>query len=182
MQLDTGADITAIGTKIWAKLGYPELQPYTTTCTNVSGSVLPIHGFFYATFSYKQKEKVLPIAVLVRPHTALISAQAIDELGLVTYDHGIIDNQCRISTIKSLPFGNSFPELFSDIGKCTKATVHLRLKPEAQPVYITRRPIPLALEESLDAELDRLVHDGILTPVESSAWAAPIVVARKKNR
>lgn len=66
------------------------------------------------------------------------------------------------------------------MGECPKIAVHLRLKPDARPIHVPR-PIALALEDVLNAELDRLVNNGILTPVESSEWAAPIVVARKAN-
>jgi len=34
MQLDTGADVTIIGTRAWMNLGCP-LQPYSSSCVNV---------------------------------------------------------------------------------------------------------------------------------------------------
>lgn len=73
-----------------------------------------------------------------------------------------------------------FPELFNEsTGECHKVTVQLRLN--AQPVHVSHRPIALALEEPINDELDRLVSNGILQQVDSSEWAAPIVIARKPN-
>ncbi|XP_018396281.1 PREDICTED: uncharacterized protein K02A2.6-like [Cyphomyrmex costatus] len=49
MQLDTGADVTTIGIKVWTKLGRPTLQPYKSSCVSVSGQRIKIEGFFHAT-------------------------------------------------------------------------------------------------------------------------------------
>ncbi|KMQ86294.1 rna-directed dna polymerase reverse transcriptase and integrase domain containing [Lasius niger] len=182
MQLDSGADITTIGTRYWTWLGCPKLQSYDKTCTNVSGYPIRNKGFFYATVSYKNKASKGPIVVIDRPNTALISAQAIDELGLAIYDQGITDGQPSVNEIKEVSLESKYPDLFSDkMGECSRITVHLRIKPDARPIYVPRRPIALALEEPVNAELDRLVNNGILIPVESSEWAASIVVARKAN-
>lgn len=117
-----------------------------------------------------------------RSNTALISAQAIDELNLVKYDHGITGIQREINMIKVSSLLNEFPDLFtSKLGECTKVKAKLRLKSDARPTYAPRRPVSLALEEQLSTELDRLVNNGILTPVDALEWAAPVVVAKKHN-
>lgn len=93
MQLDTGADITSIGTRIWQTIGRPKLKPYVTSCINVSGHPIRIEGFFYATLGYKDRSTKEPIIVLNRPFLSLIGVQAIDELGLITYDQGVSNIQ-----------------------------------------------------------------------------------------
>ncbi|PIO74254.1 hypothetical protein TELCIR_03744 [Teladorsagia circumcincta] len=64
---------------------------------------------------------------------------------------------------------------------CTRAKATLYLKPDAYPVFIKKRPVPYASVPLLDAEIDRLVAQDVISAVDHSQWAAPIVVARKAN-
>uniref|UniRef100_A0A1X7VXH6 Reverse transcriptase/retrotransposon-derived protein RNase H-like domain-containing protein n=1 Tax=Amphimedon queenslandica TaxID=400682 RepID=A0A1X7VXH6_AMPQE len=75
-----------------------------------------------------------------------------------------------------------FPEVFIDqLGtfKHHHATRHL--KEGTSPRYHRPRTIPFALKDSAEKEIQRLVWEGILEPVNSSEWAAPIVVVPKKD-
>ena len=54
-------------------------------------------------------------------------------------------------------------------------TASLHLKDEQTPVFHESRPVPYALKEAVEEELNRLVASGILEPVESSDWASPTV-------
>ena len=95
--------------------------------------------------------------------------QAIDELGLITYDQGVSNIQQSIFAIQEDILKRKFPKLFdSSTGECTKVTVRLRLKPDVHPVHMNRRPIALALEDPINAELDRLINNRIITPVDTS--------------
>ena len=60
-----------------------------------------------------------------------------------------------------------------------KAT--LQLKPDAHPIFKKKRPVPFAYVAALDEEIDRLLAEQVLSPVDYSAWAAPIVVVKKSN-
>ncbi|XP_060071980.1 uncharacterized protein K02A2.6-like [Ylistrum balloti] len=55
------------------------------------------------------------------------------------------------------------------------------LKDDANPRFIKARPIPYALKEKVERELDRLVNEGITERVEHSEWATPIVPIPKKD-
>ncbi|XP_062538750.1 uncharacterized protein K02A2.6-like [Armigeres subalbatus] len=48
-----------------------------------------------------------------------------------------------------------------------------------QTRFQAARPVPFTSMEKIDAELDRLQSLGIITPVDFSQWAAPIVVVKK---
>lgn len=75
-----------------------------------------------------------------------------------------------------------FPEVFRNtLGRCTKAKVTLYLKSDSRPVYCPKRPVAYAAVSKVDAELQRLQDNGIISPVQFSDWAAPIVVVRKSD-
>ena len=63
--------------------------------------------------------------------------------------------------------------------KNTKAK--LTLKENSQPKFCRARQVPYALRPKVEAELTKLQNANILTKVEWSEWASPIVPVIKKN-
>ena len=72
-----------------------------------------------------------------------------------------------------------YPNIFSDQLGCLK--VHLNVNQEACPKFFKPRPVPLAFNDKVEKELDRLVAKEILSPVQFSKWAAPIAPVVKHN-
>lgn len=76
----------------------------------------------------------------------------------------------------------AFPAVFNDApGLCTKAKVKFSLKDGQTPVFRPKRPVAYAMCKTVSDELERLEHAGIISPVEYSEWATPIVVVRKAS-
>uniref|UniRef100_A0A914XIG2 RNA-directed DNA polymerase n=1 Tax=Plectus sambesii TaxID=2011161 RepID=A0A914XIG2_9BILA len=50
-----------------------------------------------------------------------------------------------------------------------------------QPGLGHSRPVPFAKKQRAEEELDRLVANGVITPVKHSDWAAPVVLVDKAN-
>lgn len=74
-------------------------------------------------------------------------------------------------------------DLFKDgYGKIKDFRAKIRVQSEAKPIFHKPRPIPYALRESVEKELERLQKNGIITQVERSEWAAPIVFVPKKDK
>lgn len=111
----------------------------------------------------------------------LFGLKWIDLFGLWNMPLSTICNQVHADRSNAIQhYKARFPKVFRQgIGHCTKTKVRLFLKPEAMPVYKPKRPVPFTSVEKVDAELDRLQKLDIITPVDFSQWAAPIVVVKK---
>ncbi|XP_073954832.1 uncharacterized protein [Choristoneura fumiferana] len=59
--------------------------------------------------------------------------------------------------------------------------VTIVLKEGATPKFCKARPLPFAIKDKVEAELERLVEVGILEPVNHSDYATPIVPVPKSN-
>ena len=53
--------------------------------------------------------------------------------------------------------------------------------PDSQTRFFKTRPVPLAIQEKVSNELDRLLKDKVIVPVTNSDWASPIVPIQKKD-
>ena len=60
-------------------------------------------------------------------------------------------------------------------------TTKIKLKKNSQPVFRKKRSIPFAAIDKIDKELERLTQCGVLSKVDYSDWAAPIVYVKKKS-
>ena len=74
-----------------------------------------------------------------------------------------------------------FPELFKGVG-CVNTLYHIELEPDAIPVKHAPRRVPEAIKPKVKDELDRLVREGIIMPVEvPTDWVNSIVCVTKPN-
>lgn len=73
-------------------------------------------------------------------------------------------------------------DIFKDgYGKIREFQARIRVQHDSKPIFYKPGPVPYALRESVEKELKRLQRNVIITPVERSDWAAPIVVIPKKD-
>ena len=76
----------------------------------------------------------------------------------------------------------AFPEVFKRSVGTLPGTVHLEVEPDATPVVVPSRRIPTALKEPFEKELERLVRDKIIAPVEQpTPWVSSLVVTTKNT-
>ena len=58
---------------------------------------------------------------------------------------------------------------------------HIRVRENASSIYFKSCPVPYALKEAVEAELNKLEENGVIVKVEQSDWASPIVVMPKSD-
>ena len=75
-----------------------------------------------------------------------------------------------------------YPDLFYDKLGNLEGEVHLHVNPEAIPVTLPCRSIPISVREKLETELDRLVELEALAPVDQpTEWTNQFVAIMKKS-
>ena len=75
-----------------------------------------------------------------------------------------------------------YPECFTGIGKFKDFEYHINLDKNVKPAVHAPQKIPLSLQGKLDNELEEMVREGIIAPVEShSDWVNSLVIREKPN-
>ncbi|XP_054280986.1 uncharacterized protein K02A2.6-like [Macrosteles quadrilineatus] len=88
-----------------------------------------------------------------------------------------VDTNTVVKSIKQR-FSSVFEQC---IGKTPNFTCSLKLKDNSRPVYLKPRPVPHALREAVENELDKLEKEDVIEKVDQSEWGTPIVVIPKAN-
>ncbi|XP_065076498.1 uncharacterized protein K02A2.6-like [Ochlerotatus camptorhynchus] len=181
LQLDTGSDISVVSKRIWEKVGKPPIMPSTERAATASGDPLKLLFKFVCTVSINGEQRQTQFYV-VEKSLQLLGIDMLDAFGLWSvpinsYCNRVTSSSTTVDTLKA-----AFPEVFrSELGLCTKTKLKLELKQDAVPAFRPKRPVAYAMYSAVDDELDRLERAKIISPVDFSNWAAPIVVVRKTN-
>ncbi|EYB86469.1 hypothetical protein Y032_0278g1158 [Ancylostoma ceylanicum] len=182
LQLDTSADITMISRRTWEDMRSPKLDRSTITIRTADGSAMNILGSFNAAFTIfdrKGRPTEGTACCYVTKSTDLLGL----EWCIQMHDYKELREQYN-RKLASAAIENArddivnrlktrFADVFSPgLGRCTKTKAKLFLKPGARPIYRQKRPVPFASQAAVNAEIDRLVSEGVLGPVDHSNWAA----------
>ena len=81
-----------------------------------------------------------------------------------------------------LPITKEYHDVFKRVGTLPGGPYHIRLKEQYRPVQHPPRSVPIAMQTTYKAELDRLTKEGIITEVkEHTEWINSIVPVMKPN-
>ncbi|XP_058465077.1 uncharacterized protein K02A2.6-like [Malaya genurostris] len=181
LQLDTASDITVISKPIWRKVGSPRLSPSTVKAKTASGNILPLEGEFRCdvTIGGNTRSEIIRVT---EKQLQLLGSDLVDSFDLWSVPMDTFCCQVSSSSTSSAALSSAFPEVFSEkLGLCNKVQVKLDVKDQCKPIFCPKRPVAYSMYNAVDQELDRLQQLNIITPVDYSEWAAPIVVVRKAN-
>ncbi|EPB79085.1 hypothetical protein ANCCEY_01838 [Ancylostoma ceylanicum] len=111
---------------------------------------------------------------------ALMGSLPTTDLGQPLEINASIADQTISSVAKQLQ--RDYPQAFSGtLGLYKLSLTTLQLKAGAKTVFRSKRHVPYAAQPEADKELDRLESIGVISKVNYSDWAAPIVIVKKSN-
>ncbi|XP_046404731.1 uncharacterized protein K02A2.6-like [Ischnura elegans] len=197
-EVDSGACVSVINEQCYQD-NFTSVKLLSTNLVLSSYTSQPIKplGKLSVMVKYRNICKQLSLYVIAKGANPLMGRDWIRDLGLVikipsgvsniimstNSEHSrdvcsIIDAEFKI--VNSLY--QKFPEVFTDKLGCYKGEpARLVLKDNVVPRFLKPRPIPFSLKNKVEAEIDRLVREGILSPVSDSEWGSPIVPIVKKT-
>lgn len=180
--IDMGSPITAISenylnTQVPIRVN---LNKTDRMLKSYTGGLMIPRGSAKVTAMCRGKAEKIELFVMSGDSAPIMGLTELRKFGIVESERE--SPTIAINNIKTFHWQTEFKNVFSNkIGtyKCNK--MELLLKDGISPVYKKARPIPYDLRGKVENELERLVREEILKPVESSEWATPIVVVTKKN-
>ncbi|XP_062712744.1 uncharacterized protein LOC134289928 [Aedes albopictus] len=188
-EIDSGAPITVISVSDKEKL-FPSVQlsPADLSLVSYSGNAIRLLGRCAVSVKYAENTYRLMLYVAeTKKHPLLgrgwMKALHIDLRRFYEEVHTVSE----ISPVKNT--SEAVKELISRynsvcdgaMGKVKGLTAKLRLKPDAQPVYLKARPVPFSIKQAVEQEIEQMIRDGVLVKVNHSSWATPVVPVMKLN-
>ena len=142
-----------------------------------TGEAITVLGQVPVKVRYGQTDYQLTVLVVEGEGPNLMGRNWLRELK-VTLEriHSIVESSALSDIL------NKHSTLFTNELGCLQGTkVNLHTDSQVNPKFYKARPVPLALREKVEEELGRLQSAGIISPVQFSTWAAPIVPVMKRN-
>lgn len=186
LQLDTGSDITLLSRKTWENIGRPTLRPTSASPVDAQAKSIPLLGQATLSCQLGESSKTLVACIAEIAHD-LLGIDWIDKFGLwqipaVEFCNNIQKCSPFNAELATSSIKREFAEVFqSSMGCCPLIKGHLTLKANAQTIFRPSRNVPFPLMPRVDEELERLEQSGIITPVQFSQFAAPIVIVKKST-
>lgn len=182
-EIDTGATLSIISENtykaLWPSKVRPQLQSSTAQLSTYTGEKIRVLGQITVHAFYQQQQHRLPLLVVPDEGPTL--------LGRDWLEHIHIDWP-RIHRLHSQPDQqvqqvlDRYSAVFSsEVGEIAGAPATLHVDSSKPPRFFNARPVPYSRKNKVEAELNRLQESGVISPVQFSEWAAPIVPVVKRD-
>ncbi|XP_061878364.1 uncharacterized protein K02A2.6-like [Entelurus aequoreus] len=184
MELDTGAAVSIISEKVYnAKFSQLRLRTTNLLLRSYTGQVMTPLGVIKVDVRLNKQRARLPLYVVKGDALSLFGREWLRKVKLdwtmiktIRATHPIQEDRTMATVL------DSHARVFQEgLGTLKGFEVALTLKPVHQPKFFQARAVPYALRPKVEEELERLEQGGVLSPVQFSEWATPIVPILKKN-
>ena len=184
-KIDTGAEVTVIGTNHLKKFGVKIKHLHVTNKQLIGPDhkALDCFGYFQKSFSINgQHSELITIYFCNNVQTALLGRPALQKFNLVKIDtpEGLM---CATITKSKFSITEQFPSVFKGLGTIKGDPVHITVQENATPYHIgAPRRVAFPLLEPLKLELERMKEMGVIKIVnQPTDWCHPIKVVKKPN-
>ena len=171
MEVDTGAAVSVISEQLYKRrFKRAKLMPTNCVLRTYSKHSLSVRGSISVKVKCNGNICTLNLLVVKGNGPALLGRDWIKKLNL---DWSSVN---RVAPESFEELCNRYPEVFQPtLGKVTGIKAELHVVTGAIPKFCKPRSVPYALRDAVEAQLNKMEADGVITPVNFSEWAAPTV-------
>lgn len=178
VKLDTGAQANVMSEATYRET-WPSspMRKSAVRLTSYSGDKIPVIGETDVSCKYKDKTYRIKFIITSTKAENVLGLEACQRMNLIQ----------RIQAMQKLESSEGellteFNDVFNGIG-CLKKEYHIEIDPDVKPVHNYARKIPLALQERVKTELQRMENMKIIEKqTDHTDWASPMVVVEKPNK
>lgn len=182
MELDTGAAVSLISMELHkTKFAHVRLRKTDVVLKTYTGEVLLPEGMLKVWVKLNKQLIRLPLYVVKGNSPSLLGREWLRKIKLKWREIKTITAGCKPDeTLENVL--KCHVQVFSEtLGTLKGFETFLTLKPGQHPKFCQARVVPYALRPKVEAEIDRLLQQEVIFPVQFSDWAAPIVPVIKKS-
>lgn len=187
-EVDSGAGQTLLNKSNFDKLNLNvELQETKIRFRSYTAGIFAPIGVAKVEVQYKSIKSTELLYVVSDNFSPLLGRSWIRHLNIRLQD--IDTKKIDTNSVSSISHDNiqqkvinNYPELFQkSVGCCKNIKISLKLRKNAKPIAFKAREVPHALKKKVEEELDALESQGIISKVQESDWASPLVVIPKAD-
>ena len=185
-ELDTGASHTIISETLFEKYWSKDIlqSDENLLLSSYTGNKITVLGKFYTSALYLPKSSScesetfhLPVIVIKGGGKPLLGRNWLSKMKLNWNEIHALNSEETLTDL--LRKHSSIFE--KGCGTLKGIQVTLPLDSNVTPKFCKARSLPYAMQDKVSHEIDRLLEEGILEPVQFSTWAAPCVPVLKPD-
>lgn len=163
---------------MWSSEAAPELKETKIRLKTYTGECIPLVGAINVDIDYQGQKAKGTLLVVKGEGPSLLGRDLLQKVHLNWWE---IWGEVKSITVAQDILAK-YADVFRDeLGTLKGTLVKLCVDPNAQPRFFKPRTVPYAMRAKVEAELERLQQAGVIEPVKSSDWAAPIVPVTKED-
>lgn len=178
MEIDSGAGHTIIGRETFNRI-WPtgkKLDSSKIILRTWSKQQLEILGECDVEVQFRGSRAQLRLMVMANNGPSLLGRDWFGTLGISVSGTHFVQEEAIPSALER------YKEVFrQELGNYRGTPIKIVLDEGSRPIFRRHRVVPLALQAKVEAELTRMVKEGVLEQVKQSDWATPIVPVLKRN-
>lgn len=175
-KLDTGANCCVIAKQELARLSDKPKQACNVTLTAFFGHRATAQAKVRLLLSVNNRKCEEEFFVVDQDVAVTLSGAVAERLGLIYRVQ-------KVETEELYSPAQPFADIFSGLGQLKDVEYSIKLKPGSVGTVVPARRVPVALQEKVLMELQRMEQQGVITKVtEPTEWSSHMVTVVKKDK
>ena len=184
LMVDTGSEVSVINYDTYRKF-FSQLPLLTAAVNMKAYGAHPIHCCGYLEFSVSYNSRSLNNCrfFVTKQGDCVMGRDLFDALGFRIQEPDTTINhvQIGVSSLSKVQL-TDFPSLLKSWGTIKGFQHEPRVDPSIKPIRQPLRRLPLALRDSVSAELKRMQQDDIIEAAEAPTWLSNVVPVLKPDK